>query len=88
MKNNKLWFKRKLYGWGWTSSTWQGWAITIFFVIIILDEALGFKDAVLAKDVYINIAKILAWTVAFVWIAFKTGEKPKWQWGKREDDEK
>ncbi len=34
-----LWFKRKLYGWGWTPATWQGWAVIgIFLVSIMLDS--------------------------------------------------
>ena len=30
------WFKRKLYGWGWTPARWQGWAITLLYMATII----------------------------------------------------
>jgi len=32
---NKYWFRRKLYGWGWTPATWQGWLTLLIFILII-----------------------------------------------------
>ena len=37
---NGYWFKRKLYGWGWTPATWQGWFAIGVYVLLIL--GLGF----------------------------------------------
>ncbi len=34
------WFKRKLYGWGWTPAKWQGWVVVLAFVIFLLGSAL------------------------------------------------
>lgn len=31
----KLWFKRKLYGWGWTPVKWQGWLTIIIYIALI-----------------------------------------------------
>lgn len=28
------WFKRKLYGWGWTPATWQGWVTLVAFLAV------------------------------------------------------
>ena len=44
MKNKKIWFKAKRYGWGWYPSTWQGavcifiWVILFVFGIIKMDH--------------------------------------------------
>ena len=38
--NNKLWFKAKMFGWGWYPITWQGWLITILYVISIINPAI------------------------------------------------
>ena len=36
------WFKRKLYGWGWTPATWQGWLSTFVFIGLVLIVVLRF----------------------------------------------
>jgi len=83
----KLWFKSKTYGYGWTPVAWQGWVITAVFTVLILaiafrlDETASFQDVLL--QVIIPIA-ILTAGVSF--ICYKTGEKPKWRWG-RDDTE-
>lgn len=30
------WFKAKLYGWGWTPVTWQGWCVILVYASLIL----------------------------------------------------
>lgn len=73
------WFKRKLYGWGWVPVKWQGWAVTLIFIIFITFMA----DSFLVKGNVIEyfIALILA-IIILIYIAYKKGEKPKWSWGK------
>ena len=41
LKNNPegYWFKRKLYGWGWTPATWQGWLVLAVFVVLMILNA-------------------------------------------------
>lgn len=77
----KLWFKRKLYGWGWTPCSWEGWAVTLiwiaFFVLAIKNfDHEGFK----------NITFIILSIFVLIYICYKKGEKPRWQWGKRIED--
>jgi len=31
-----LWFKRKLYGWGWVPVRWQGWLVIIVGIAILI----------------------------------------------------
>ena len=43
MRNNpeKNWFKRKLYGWGWTPARWQGGVVIGVYVVALVKI---FKD--------------------------------------------
>ncbi len=83
----KLWFKRKWYGWGWYPATFEGWVVTLLYVAFIvylatrLDESLPFKHAL--GVFFIPLALI---TVVFVAIAYAKGESPRWQWGKPEGE--
>ncbi len=81
----KIWFKRKLYGWGWYPSTWQGWLIMALYIGALIKISYIF-------DVDLNrtstapvgfVASVLFLTVILICICYKTGEKPKWQWGRR-----
>ncbi|HAO81675.1 MAG: hypothetical protein UV57_C0003G0009 [Parcubacteria group bacterium GW2011_GWD2_43_10] len=80
---NKYWFRRKLYGWGWTPATWQGWLTLLIFILII---PLNFYriDSVShsASDTLINfIPQTLLLTILLLIVCFIKGEPPRWQWG-------
>jgi hypothetical protein len=84
--DKKLWFKRKTYGWGWTPCTWQGWlcvaaylVLVFFFILLIGIDATG-QDIVFGFLLPVTIL-----TLIFLEIGYKKGEKPRWQWGKRQD---
>ena len=80
---NNLWFKRKLYGWGWTPVKWQGWVVILAYILILF---ILFKDV----DPEVNTFKenlipvfllFIILTVILIGICYKKGESPKWQWG-------
>jgi len=81
------WFKRKLYGWGWTPAKWQGWCVILLYILLILSLVL-----VREKDVpgnpdsgsnFLTFAlPIIVLTILLIIVAYKKGEKPCWQWGK------
>lgn len=82
------WFKRKLFGWGWTPARWQGWAVMLVAVGYVLLTALDFS----ARSVELTQAELLVFfgkvfgTVALlILICYQYGESPKWQWGFPED---
>lgn len=83
-----LWFKRKLYGWGWTPATWQGWmAILVFLGILALDYF--FIEAPLPAPDVPPVAFLLRTALyvgVLVALCYKKGEKPRWQWGMPEDE--
>jgi hypothetical protein len=80
LKNNPegYWFKRKLYGWGWTPVKWQGWVVILIGVGIFvagiyvgeIDDAPG--AALLGFLIMLAI---------IFYFGYKKGEKPRWQWG-------
>ena len=77
---NNYWFKRKLYGWGWVPVKWQGWLVlflwVIFFVFLLeMTENKWQKSSIV----------ILLSIILLLYICYKKGEKPFWQWGKRKD---
>lgn len=85
------WFKRKLYGWGWTPARWQGWlVILVFLLLVVLNFYRRDSYAHSASD---TLRPFLLETAALILILFficrKTGEKPRWQWGcsQKKDDE-
>lgn len=82
----KFWFKAKQYGWGWYPVTWQGWLATLLYIGFILLSAFTSFDTstqdVTPPQVWRFIGIDLVATLALVILAWRTGEKPRWRWGK------
>ena len=88
MKDNPkgLWFKRKLYGWGWVPVKWQGWLVILAFVGVLLLNGFYFASKVSynepsSGDLGLFFGVIVVSIILLLWIACKTGEKPGWRWG-------
>lgn len=75
---NNLWFKRKTYGYGWTPTTWQGWAVIIIWLISFYFVITGLNSEL------VKLVSILILTGILIFVSCKKGEKPKWQWGKKD----
>ena len=79
---NRYWFKRKLYGWGWTPATWQGWLVLLVYVVAIsLFSFTIDKNSSVSEIMFTFVLPIVLLTIALIRICYKKGEKPKWQWG-------
>lgn len=79
MNKKEIWFKRKLYGWGWTPCTWQGWIITLMFILFLVYIATEF----LVVGRFVEYFVLLGISIALLmYICYKKGEKPRWSWGK------
>ncbi len=78
------WFKRKLYGWGWTPATREGWLVTLGFVALVFALVSNVDKNSSGKEVLFGVI-IPVWVLifAFIFIAYKKGEKPRWQWGNK-----
>lgn len=71
------WFVPKRYGWGATPISWQGWAITIGFIVLALAVVLGFRDRPLVEVAILAPATILLLVVT----AKTTKGGWRWRWG-------
>lgn len=76
------WFKAKLYGWGWAPAKWQGWAVLGVYMVFLLALSFRLKEVAAPKEVFHTfILPIFLITAILIAICYKTGEKPRWQWG-------
>jgi hypothetical protein len=78
--NKKLWFKRKLYGWGWTPVTWQGWLVVAISIAFIY---LGFYVGETDDAPGAALLGILIALAIIFFFGYWKGEKPRWQWGNK-----
>jgi hypothetical protein len=79
----KYWFKRKDYGWGWTPANWRGWLVLVVYLVleIVLVKWLNIDDS--DRGVMTFVLATIGLALVLVAVCYKTGEKPKWQWGKK-----
>ena len=83
----KLWFKRKKYGWGWYPVTWQGWAIIVAYIALLLFFAGTIDNNSPTKEIIFTFfIPGIVLTALLIRICYRTGEKPKWQWGEKDGD--
>lgn len=80
------WFKRKLYGWGWVPVRWQGWAVILLYIVLVLGLVLTREESIPGNpdsgSNFLTFAlPIIILTVLLIGVLFKKGEKPHWQWG-------
>lgn len=78
--NDRYWFVPRRYGYGATPVTWQGWAITIGFILFALAVLRIFKD-----DGGMQMIIIFPATILLLVVTAKTTRGGwRWRWG---DDE-
>lgn len=80
---NKLWFKAKRYGWGWTPVTWEGWAVTLLYVASIFVHVQNIDAQTHStNDVVMNfVIPFIINTIFLLIICYCKGEEPRWRWG-------
>src|SRR5262245_27597438 len=71
-----VWFKRKLFGWGWTPVTWQGWPVILLFAVVVIQYARGLDPEPDTKELGLFFAKIIFALIILFIICYKKGEKP------------
>ena len=78
------WFKKKLYGWGWTPVKWQGWLVIVAYVFLVVALSLNIDKNLPADQFPLSFfVTVIIMTILLIYIAYKTGEKPSWQWGRK-----
>ncbi|MFO0764963.1 MAG: hypothetical protein U0487_02865 [Patescibacteria group bacterium] len=84
---NGYWFKAKWYGWGWVPVTWQGWAVTLGYIALVLALALTIDERSSVKDVsFTFLLPVVILTACLIRICYAKGEKPGWHWGVPKDN--
>ena len=78
MKSNKIWFVNKTYGYGWTPSTWEGWVVVLLWLIFFIPLTL-----IIEHNRILGMIGIFFITGLLLFICYKKGEKPRWQWGEK-----
>ncbi|MDO8648257.1 MAG: hypothetical protein Q7R81_00565 [Candidatus Peregrinibacteria bacterium] len=77
-----LWFKAKHYGWGWYPATWEGWLVMLVFVLLIVGTSILFDLEQHPERMIPFFLTITALVLALLVICYRTGETPRWRWGK------
>ncbi len=81
----RLWFKAKRFGWGWSPATPEGWAVVVYFLAGLIGSNIAlvrFRPAPPSPGMvaeHFLIASVLA--ASLIGICYRTGEKPGWRWG-------
>lgn len=84
------WFKAKLYGWGWTPARWQGWCVLLVYIVLILTLVLNREQNIpgnpdSGSNFLVFALPIIILTTLLIFICYKKGEKPRWQWGSNKE---
>ncbi|XKT74342.1 MAG: hypothetical protein ACJKTH_03230 [Patescibacteria group bacterium UBA2163] len=74
----EYWFKRKVFGWGWTPVTWQGWLVVLAAVAVLV---LAAQFLLVEEKVLEYFAILIVMVAIIIAIGYWKGEPPKWQWG-------
>jgi hypothetical protein len=83
MAEKKIWFRRKWYGWGWFPANWKGWMVTLIFVVFAAGGSYFFSLSSSSSSASWSVVYLLGISFIFIGIAWKTGESPCWQWGRK-----
>lgn len=76
----RYWFPAKKYGWGWgLPLTWQGWAVLIAFMLLLLGGTILISPAVSPVK---HLLYVTVLSAVLVGICYVKGEPPKWRWGR------
>ncbi len=76
-----LWFKQKRFGWGWTPVKWQGWLVIGAYVALLFAATKTINKAATNDVPAIFLVLVILLTATLFAVAYKKGEKPKWNWG-------
>jgi uncharacterized membrane protein YhaH (DUF805 family) len=81
----KKWFREKNYGWGWYPATWEGWMVLLVFLILIILNSFRLHTLRLSTQDFLFqfISETFILVIILLVICYKTGEKPHWNWGKK-----
>ncbi|HEY4513495.1 MAG TPA: hypothetical protein VJH06_03210 [Candidatus Paceibacterota bacterium] len=79
----KLWFKRGMFGWGWIPATVEGWgAVFIYLALLVADFRFIQLSRHYMDDTLIHFApRFVFLSLVLIATCYFKGEKPEWSWG-------
>jgi hypothetical protein len=81
LKETRIWFPAKIYGWGWGSpNCWQGWAVLAVWVALLCGGMVILIE--MRKTILFIVFYMLILQAALILVCLLKGEKPRWRWGK------
>ncbi|MGB7957954.1 MAG: hypothetical protein WCF77_03900 [Minisyncoccia bacterium] len=83
MTEKEIWFRRKWYGWGWFPANWKGWAATLIYLALAICGSYFFSISGSGSSASWSVVYLLVLSFIFIGIAWKKGESPCWQWGRK-----
>ncbi len=86
--DNNLWFRNKKYGWGWTPCSWQGWAVLAMYFFAVITNIISINNRAFSNSDFLTqfFPQIYIMTVFLLIICYAKGEKPRWQWGDKNEN--
>ena len=76
----RYWFHAKQYGWGWgLPATWEGWCVMGSYIMTLFVASIWMPPHRLPFEFGSTVTVA---TVLLLAVAWKTGEPPRWRWGK------
>lgn len=81
MNDGPEWFEAKRYGYGsGLPIAWQGWAVTVTFLAIVLGSAWFLSHRPVAM-----LAIVITASIAMMWVAARTTRGGwRWRWGEKD----
>jgi uncharacterized membrane protein YdjX (TVP38/TMEM64 family) len=86
-----IWFKRKTYGYGWYPVKWQGWALIALYIVINIVVIIGLENILKNNEksfLILSTILMITTTTILILVSYKKGEKPRWQWGEKDNKDK
>ncbi|KND50263.1 MAG: hypothetical protein AB198_01580 [Parcubacteria bacterium C7867-003] len=82
MENKKLWFKAKRFGYGWYPCSWEGWAVILLYLIVVIVHTINVEKFVKSgADLILNfLIPLIINTIFLIIISHARGEKASWRW--------
>ncbi len=80
--STKLWFRAKLYGYGWTPASWQGWLVLAIYLGGVIGLSVFMDSLLTFWQVLAIVVSFIVQTVLLLIICVLTGERARWRWGK------
>ena len=80
MDKDSYWFPAKTYGWGWGFPVkWQGWVVMAAYIAGMVLTFVFIKPH---EEPLVFFSAVTVQSIALVFVCWKTGEPPRWRWGK------